>query len=723
MNTSRSAIIDQIIEKRKPLAKKIQQVEANLEFLADKLGRLEAYRQTVLGQAKSQVVRQRLEMVNISRCKDSISNELKTLRKLRNRFDRPTLNVGVIGRMGQGKSTLLQSFSGLTDVEIPARVGRACTAVRSVLYNHEGATQVSVVLHSEESFLRDVIHEYWQELGWNEAPVNLNAFAYNRLPDLVDDDALKIEVYKHLKDYHEHVDKYRSLLQADIQPREKEISKQEIEEYVTQQRDSQNQLTTFKHLAVKEAKINCCFSNEDVGKIALVDVPGLGDTKLGDEALMLRTLRQEVDVVLFVRRPDPIRYQWEKEDAVLYRNAARELNQIAQRAFMVLNHQSSAGDNLSGCKELQKTISFDVVECLIVDCSNHEASNQLLDAVLTHLTNPDLRLDEEYFQFVCKSSLQQIQEDVVAELEKARQGYESSSFAEEERVDDLFEEFWEALAGSLKAKLGEIRSRRNDPDPAFKKQMEETLQHCREDTGVPPLSTIQGWIDSKGGPQTAYELCLNEVRLMLSQKFISLDQGLKQSLDQAKGEMATALANASGLSGLSQAKGAEFLNEVAQQIPNDLHILKEVFQTFAGFDLLYRGMIQHRIRPQLDPLTPGALNCPQISKSPTAQDILETLEELQKEAVYNCEQALKGSHETKGLLEEPSQAVFAIAEEFVDGVLWAKDVRAQWKKFLRRVRTKVWSSEFEVFDAWKDWQRLIERVEDANKLLLNDLLN
>jgi len=726
MSTSRSNSIDQIIQKRRPLANKIQRVEAKLESLAEKLGYFEAHRQNLIEQVKSLEIKQRLEGIDISRCKDDIAEELKTLKKLRTRFERPTLNIGVVGRMGQGKSTLLQHLSGLTNDEIPARSGRACTAVRSVLYHHEGETKTSVVLHSEESLLKEVIHEYWKELGWQESPISLDAFARMALPSSPGG-AVNDEMYKHLKDYHDHLDKYNSPLQTRFQPEGNEIPKQDISEYVTQQRDGQDRLITFKHLAVKEVKIHCRFSKADVGKIALVDVPGLGDTKLGDEALMLKTLGQEVDVVLFVRRPDSLRYQWEKEDAALYDKAAKELNQLAQRAFMVLNHQVDNGDNLQACRDLKQSIPFEVVECLITDCSDDEAANQLLDTILNHLNDRITSLDEEYTLSVCKYGLKQIQNSVSVELEKAQNAYGDAGTDEAwaDRLDDLFEELWEDLAGSLKAQLNTIRERRNEPDPAFVKQIEETLQLCRKETGIPSLEVIQRRMFGRGGPQSAYELCLNEVRLNLSQKFISLDQGLKQSLDQVKRELAEVLAKAGHLAGLSQSQGAEFLRDIAQQIPDELQVLKQVFQTFSNFDLLYRGMIQHRIRPHLDTLTPGMPNCPQTSKSPTALELFETLEALQQEAVYNCEKALKGSQQTRGLLEEPSQAVFAIAEEFVDGVLWAKDVKGQWKKFLRRVRSKAWAGEFdpEPLEARREWQRLIERIEDANQLDIDHFLN
>jgi hypothetical protein len=51
--------------------------------------------------------------------------------------------------MKQGKSTLLQTLSGLSDDEIPARSGKACTAVRSTIYHQpENSTEALVTFHN-----------------------------------------------------------------------------------------------------------------------------------------------------------------------------------------------------------------------------------------------------------------------------------------------------------------------------------------------------------------------------------------------------------------------------------------------------------------------------------------------------------------------------------------------------------------------------------------------
>jgi len=42
----------------------------------------------------------------------------------------------------------------------------------------------------------------------------------------------------------------------------------------------------FDYLSVKEVKIYCKFPNNDVGKVVLIDLPGLGDTNFADEEII-----------------------------------------------------------------------------------------------------------------------------------------------------------------------------------------------------------------------------------------------------------------------------------------------------------------------------------------------------------------------------------------------------------------------------------------------------
>jgi hypothetical protein len=96
-----------------------------------------------------------------------------------------------------------------------------------------------------------------------------------------------------------------------------------------------------------------------------------------------------------------------------------------------------------------------------------------------------------------------------------------------------------------------------------------------------------------------------------------------------------------------------------------------------------------------------------------AEKILNNLSKAQTEAVNKCEKELKT------LLTEPSQAGFAIVEEFIDRILRAKDVKNEWQFFLKKVAPDVWGDDFgaarEFTQLRKEWVQKIGEVDRAKQ--------
>jgi hypothetical protein len=717
MSNTRSDRLRQIIDRRRSLIDGIQASETQVLDLKEKLNALEGYRHQLLSdiqnRSDSASAQDRLKKLNFFDSILQIDTLLGVFENLKHRFDRQTLNIGVVGQMRQGKSTLLQRLSGLTDAEIPAQKGGACTAVRSIVYHHDGDTRVDVTFHSEKSLLEEVIQQYWRSLELPDCPDSLDSFERNTLPE--PKTAVGQAMYKNLLEYKEYLGKYRPLLAVN-RPSRESISVDKIGKYVTHQRDEQDRLVSYEFLAIKQVEIYCRFAQSDLGQLALIDVPGLGDTKLGDEALLLNTLGREVDLILFVRRPDSYGDQWKKkEDIGLYDTANKQLNQLSERAFMVLNHVSKS-DNLEDCQRFERTMSgMKVVDTFIVDCyESEEVNHRILEPIINYAIESDrlFELDRSHRDSILIPSCDRLYAEVKSQLTLAHKVFgelqEDEAWAE--KVEAIFDNLWENLRLGMQERLEEIATRRGQEDPSLQKQIQETFRSCREETEIPSLEKIRKeLLAHKREPYTLYERYMNEMRLRLSQKFISMDVGLKDSLDIVKKEIGDVLSSSGRLAALAPDRGIEFCEDITAQIPEDLGELKKVFSTFSGFNLLYRGMIQHRIRPLLDGITPGSKDYPSLSKSPTADEMSEVLERMYQETVYKCEQALQG------LLHEPSEAVFAIAEEFVDGLLWSKDIKRQYKFFVQRNRSKIWVEEFKPNEGKLEWKKLVDAAMNANQ--------
>jgi hypothetical protein len=709
-----------ILEKRRPLARRVAEVETNLQALSLALHDLDEHRNQLLSQVDDTEIIGRLQEINLTTIQSSINAELGILSKLKNRFSRNTLNIGVIGRAGQGKSRLLQSLSGLSD-EIPTDNRSHCTGVRSTIHHNPNVeTYGEILFHSERSFLNEVISPYYEKLRLGSRPFTLEEFAINPLPPLHQDFSGQAEygaMYEHFRKYHTNFDKYKHLLR---EPSPYRISKQQIREYVAQD-DSDGQRVFFNYLAVQEAKIVCSFPNTDIGQIALIDMPGLGDTGLGDAERLMHILGHDVDITLFVRMPRPPRDFWADVDVKLYDTARSALTDLPIHlwSFVVLNRTdptSLIGDNLVYCNDLANSLGsshINVVECITASCADRQESNQIvLDRVLDYLMLNITNLDQQYTS-ACQDRLSRLQSTVILELEKAKialgRGAQRDIWFPV--FIDLFDTLWRKLTSGLEGLLRDLRWQRDGEDTDFKNQVDAALQNCRDDTGIPSIEDIKDRRDSKGSYDIAYNEYLHEIRAYLSQHFLSLDDGLKRSLDSIKSQVVDVLNEQGKLNTLT---------DIENLLPEDLDRLRLGFHILSTFDLSYRGLIQHRIRKHLDRLTPDDTTL-KLSKSPSAQEILINLQTLHAEAVYECGLALEE------LLCEPSQAAYAIVEEFVDRVLRAEGVKNDWLIFLQEVRSEIWSTEFEKLGEnsrlRREWLTSVEQVLSVSQYDSIGLLN
>ncbi len=637
------------------------------------------------------------------------------------------MNLGVVGRARQGKSRLLQSITGLSTSEIPDGDRQHCTGVRSTIHHNPSVeTSGEVWFYSERSFLNEVIAPYYRELNLGAKPIIIQEFANQELPPLPEN--LKNDSnqatsnkakYEHLKRYHVNFDKYSHLLKQESPQR---ISKQQIREYVAQDSESGERIF-FNYLAVKQVKIVCPFPNEDVGQIAVIDLPGLGDTGIGDEEKLIKTLGEDVDFVLFVKMPKSSGDYWADVDVKLYDTATSALINLPLKlwSFMILNETdetSSNGNNQNNCQDLRESLGqthINVAGLITANCGNSEIVNQLiLKPTLNYLTENITKLDMQYTEN-CADELKQLQSGIKSELEKAKNVLGKIDYTENEsKFFKLFnKDFWPNLTKNLKKLCKQQLDERELENDFLKKQIESIFKSCQEDKNIlPTLEDIEDKNDEEDSFATVYSNYLHEIRTGLSERFLGLDEGLKESIDQVKTKISNVLIEECKLGGLTSARGVQFLGEITELIPDNLTSLKLGFQIITEYQLSYRGFIQHRIRKHLDKLTPNK-TVKLTKQDANEQDVLDYLEELYKPTLFDCRNALDS------ILNEPSEAAFAMVEEFVDRVLRAKEVKDEWYEFLLCFRAEIWTEDFQILGEntriREEWLKLIEQAESLNE--------
>lgn len=720
MDIARSSCITTIVEKRRPLASRIERVQGNLGVLDKALQDLEEERDQLLQLVSDSLVNGRLTGLGLRGVRDLIAEETRSIGKLKARFLRETLNIGVIGRARQGKSRLLQSLSGLTTNEIPDGDGQHCTGVRSTIYHDEALEpHGEVFFYTEKSFFNDVVTPYFRELKLGAAPRGSLEFANNPLPVLpseLKDSAVQKAMYEHLVKYRDHLNSYCSLLGSS--PRE--ISTADIRQYVAQD-TVDGKRTFFNYLAVQNVKIVCEFPHKDIGRITLIDMPGLGDTGIGDEERLVKVLGQDVDWVLFVRMPSASGDYWADFDLKLYNSVQKVITDlpINQWSFMVLNRTSAnskLGDNQKNCQNLADNIGqknpIEVVKCVIVDCSNSkEVNEKVLDTLLNYLVENISTLDEQYAT-ACQDRLNNIQHvaGVVLKSAAAALGKGGAIEGEFKKFDSLLKQVWRDLTDGLESLLMELRQRRDKPDERLEANIEKSFALSRQDSGIPQLEEIEKIAKMHGGHSIAFGLCLHKVRTHLVQHFLPLEDVLQVYLENVRRQIADVLKQKGQLAGLSQDDGTAFLQEIAHQIPDELKNLKTAFETLSSVELSYRGFLQYRMRRHLDRLTPDGS---EITVSPKATSVREALEVSHEGVLYDLEEAFDD------WLCEPNLVAHAIVEEFVDSVLRSDSAYDEWRNFYIEMRAQVWQAEFDEIGERsrlrQRWEGLVVSAVDRNQ--------
>jgi hypothetical protein len=737
--------ITKIIEKRKPLAQRIEGVEGNLKNLSAALHQLEERRNYLSTQVDDSAVIGRVKGIDFSNIQLAIASEFAALTKLKNRFSRDTINIGVVGRARQGKSRLLQSLTGLSAAEIPDGDRQHCTGVRSTIQHKPNVdTYGEVWFHTERSFLDEVISPYYEQLRLGAKPLTVEEFANKPLPPLPQDIPGYAEpgaMYEHLKRYYSQFSQYRHLLR-ETSP--KTIQKHQIREYVAQDTTDGKRIF-FNYLAVKEVKIKCTFPNADVGKIALVDMPGLGDTGIGDEARLIKALGNEIDFVLFVRMPKSAGDYWADVDVKLYDAARSALVELPINlwSFLVLNQthfESNNGDNLKNCQDLFETMEekyITVEKCLITNCANSQETNQLLDTILDYLTKNIDALDQKYSS-TCQKRLVEIYESVNAVLSKAKIVLPKNSEDDYSEIEELFSElfgnndsgWWKDIALGLQELRVQLWYQRQIPDEELQEGVIAAIENCEQNKGILSSENALQEINNRimiSSAFRAYPDYQDELRVLISHKFLSLDENLKRLIELVKNQVVNVFKSKGNLTILSEAEGSDFFAEIANIIPERLAKLKSGFHILADFQLSYRGLILPRIRQHLDGLTnisPMTGQFGQISEQPdktlavskdtTAEDILTALEIDYDKAINTIKPALEE------LVCEPNEAVYAMVEEFIDNVIRQKDIQKEWRNFLRGVRGKIWADIFgkkeQDRQMREEWMKAVNQVIVVNEI-------
>lgn len=646
MNSFNALTIDEIIQARKNHAEKaFNPILNKLNQIISRINDLESMKDEILRKISEKD--RSNTIVRIDKLL-SINNNLKEyasiLKKLLKRFNRETLNIGVLGYAGEGKSTLLGSITGSPEL-FPVSDENTCTVAPSIVENRSNK-EIKVSYHTQTTLFSEVIFPLFKKFDAINSPNNFSEWENDPEPRFIIDEGQKdiTQVFESIRNefnlsYLKYLKDYKNKLGSS----EISINASEIIKNVTRIYDRNGNLTNPECLAVKEVSIKFPFKKSEVGPIALIDMPGSGTFRLTDETLMLNMLNDKVDILLYILKPIG-RYEIEKKHLALYGKI--NLNQAKKRTFIILNRHETDSKALQRCEAIKKIIEqpkkFGIEwpnsGVIIANCKDSDKINSnVMTEIVNHLQHNITQLDKNY----ADSTIKKIRES----LDSLNIILEESKFYTSRAMDKIeFSRDIEKLISNLSQSLGILleKLKRNTTEsiPSFLEKIKEVIKECQDskELGIPDHDEITKEIYMKGGSVAKLAEYLDEQRAHISKFFIELDYSLQEYLEQIKNEVVNDL-KLSGLENFGKSEnGSDFLKKFLTYFPNDLETNGELetlliaFKRLAEYDVSYSGVISKEIRDELRSLNSyKSIKAwdPQNSRKQLA-DFLTFLSEIQK---------------------------------------------------------------------------------------------
>ncbi|MGB6297066.1 MAG: hypothetical protein WBF90_12915 [Rivularia sp. (in: cyanobacteria)] len=326
---------------------------------------------------------------------------IERLENVKKRFYRQEITIGFSGQARVGKSTLLQTIGDLPEEAIPTGKGIPVTAVRSLIrHSHERKAILS--LRDKNNFLEELIKPFHREL--NLSVVNsieeFKKFDYNRNNLATDKN---VELLGRLKQMQAAISSYENYLTGGKKIIE-DLTKLRPWVAYPQQQEEKDPNCSRQYLAVKNLEIKCSFLL-DVEKLALVDLPGLGEVNLDAEEHHVEGLKNEVDLVLLILRPTAQSSYWGNKDRKalnLIAKAVEGVSKLGDFVILVVNngeqddkelYQILINDIHKQLNENQSDSRYKVLTCNAIDPDN--VREEVLFPALNHLIARLPVMDEE----------------------------------------------------------------------------------------------------------------------------------------------------------------------------------------------------------------------------------------------------------------------------------------------------------------------------------------
>ena len=665
----------------------------------------------------------------------AINDSLHECDNLMKRFSRDSINISVVGRAGQGKSTLLQSISGLSNEIIPASDGADCTGAKSVILNRPGKTSARIVYYSEDELVA-CIRKYLIELKSSSITINSAAsipmINLTEVQNNMEPNQKSRSRFEHLRKYISHYSDYSCYIGT---VKDNITDESEIRRYVAQYDIEDN--PTFIYLAVKEAQIFTEFPIKDAGRIMLVDTIGLGDTSLGIRDHMLDTLFKDSDAALGLRRPDAKRDALIEEDDDLLDLLADKLTGRAANKwlFYVLNVSEGLNNKKTGktiFDQLKDRVSKGngelefiwMIDCHDKNAVKNELCAPLLESLVKNLDAIDNDIIKLSNQVLHRCFLSYL--DLLGKIQKVTYGGISKVISIGSEFDDLFDKKLQ-LSPALKILNEKYKELRGTSNSAIQTEISKVLKtiprHC------PSVEEIQERMRFGGSNSyypNVYSFFADNVRSHISDDFeainestiVALQEMIKeeivnilQSIDYGRLILIPLIHYQSDLGPVSWLK--IFTEEKLENYP----LVADAFSFILNYRLNIEGLLDYQVNQSLECLDPLSTSFNHIDFTGMSEDVAaEAIEQNLLSCMTKIASHLRSNISVLEMI--PNNSFYARIRKFREKIIFSEDGYKELKNFYRDNCMVIWKKEMTSIvnnqTALGDWNDYSSSLSQSN---------
>lgn len=362
-----------------------------------------------------------------------------SLKLIWDRIRRDFIRIGVMGTISSGKSSLLQSLTGLDDNVIPTGQNK-CTATRTRFIHSD--EKIAVVYFRTQDNLKDVLikHIDLLNLYYINNKQNSNkqlkiATDNHTIDDIIsilkeqdhqyfitpqgyDEAGIIIQTGQNptsgfargycetLKDFVDNYDEYKKLLinKTPLVIEEKEINAGMLKPYVS--------YVPGKPYcyAVEKVEVKCPLSGGELKGIELVDTMGIGEPKVGVEEELTETLKNEVDIAIALYRVKATDTYDEKSNSRIFHQRIKDGTKREndrkpeQWIYYLLNIEGNVTNEIT--KEFKKKIADNLKPIKLPESAWGNASvldaksinNYFINTVLGNLKQSIIDIDRTFMK-------------------------------------------------------------------------------------------------------------------------------------------------------------------------------------------------------------------------------------------------------------------------------------------------------------------------------------